>query len=46
MDPRTADDADPPGQWGLVAVAWTLVSAPLAWGVWMTFQKALLLFSH
>ena len=45
MEPGTDDDADPPGRWGLVAVAWTLVSAPLAWGVWMTLQKALLLFS-
>lgn len=35
-----------PGQWGAVIVAWALVSTPLAWGFWMTFRKALLLFGH
>jgi hypothetical protein len=30
--------------WALVAIAWTLVGVPLAWGVFMTFKKALPLF--
>ena len=34
-----------PGTWGLVAVAWVLVSAPLLWGVFMTMKKAMLLFT-
>ncbi len=46
MSRGTADDGDQAGDWGLVAVAWTLVSAPLLWGVFMTFQKAMLLFSR
>jgi MFS family permease len=29
---------------GLIAVAWLLVWIPLLWGVWMTLQKAVLLF--
>lgn len=33
-----------PGNWGLVAVCWLAVGIPLAWGVWMTAQKAFLLF--
>ncbi|MEF3367486.1 OFA family MFS transporter [Methylocystis sp. 9N] len=39
--------ADPPaaqparGAWLLLLLAWTAVGAPLAWGVWMTLQKAL-----
>ena len=28
----------------VVAIAWFLASVPLAWGVWSTFKKALLLF--
>ena len=27
-----------------LAVAWTLVGIPLAWGVWQVFQKSLDLF--
>ncbi len=41
---QTEDAQARPGQWLLVAVAWTLVGVPLLWGVFMTFQKAMLLF--
>jgi hypothetical protein len=30
----------PAGQWGLVAVSWTVVGVPLIWGVWNTLVKA------
>ena len=30
--------------WVLVAIAWTLVGVPLAWGIWKTLQKAAVLF--
>jgi MFS family permease len=30
----------------LLAVAWLAVLLPLAWGVWVTLQKAVLLFQH
>jgi len=33
-----------PGHWGLVALAWLLVGAPLLWGVWNTLLKAVALF--
>jgi len=33
-----------PGSWLLVALAWLAVGAPLAWGVFMTLKKAILLF--
>ncbi len=39
-DPR---DAGPSPPW-LVATAWLLVGAPLAWGVYTTLAKAALLF--
>ena len=29
---------------GKVFLAWTAVWIPLAWGIWMTLQKAVLLF--
>jgi hypothetical protein len=32
------------GDWLLVAVAWTAVSIPLLWGIWITVEKAALLF--
>jgi hypothetical protein len=32
------------GQWGLVAVCWTIVGVPLLWGVWNTLVKASALF--
>lgn len=34
------------GQWGLVAVAWTLVLVPLLWGVWRTLSLASQLFDR
>jgi hypothetical protein len=30
--------------WILVAVAWTLVGIPLAWGIYRTLQSAIVLF--
>ncbi len=39
-DPR---DGRPSPRW-LTAVAWLLVGAPLAWGVYTTLAKAALLF--
>jgi hypothetical protein len=30
--------------WGVVIVAWLLVSVPLIWGVWQTIKKAAALF--
>ena len=33
-----------PANWTLVALAWVLVGIPLAWGVFTTLKKALLLF--
>jgi hypothetical protein len=37
---------EPPatGGWGLVAAAWLLVSAPLAWGVVKTLALAIQMF--
>lgn len=37
-------DSGRPGQWGLVILAWIAVGVPLAWGVFVTLQKAALLF--
>ncbi len=37
-------EPDRPGQWGLVVVAWTAVGVPLIWGIFVTLQKAALLF--
>jgi hypothetical protein len=36
--------AAPSAQWGLVAVAWTLVGVPLAWGVFKTLTLASQMF--
>lgn len=33
-----------PSNWLLVAVAWTLVGIPLAWGIYRTVQTAVTLF--
>lgn len=30
--------------WVLVAIAWTLVGIPLAWGIYRTLRTALILF--
>ena len=32
-----------PTSWVLVAVAWTLVGIPLAWGIYRTLRSALIL---
>lgn len=32
-------------QTALVIVSWLAVGLPLAWGIWQTIKKALLLFS-
>jgi hypothetical protein len=45
MQPNETTGGQPePGSWGLVALAWIAVGIPLGWGVFMTFQKAILLF--
>ncbi len=41
-DPKTVAGAGA-GQ-GLVVAAWLAVWIPLGWGVWVTLQKAVLLF--
>ena len=33
-----------PSSWVLVAVAWSLVGIPLAWGIYRTLQTAVKLF--
>ncbi len=33
-----------PSSWIAVAVSWTLVGIPLAWGIWKTLEKAAILF--
>jgi hypothetical protein len=38
------DNRDRPGNWALVVLAWLAVGLPLAWGVFVTLQKAALLF--
>jgi hypothetical protein len=35
---------EPSGQWGLVAIAWTLVGLPLGWGVLKTLTLASQMF--
>ena len=30
--------------WVAVAISWTLVGIPLAWGIWKTLVKAAILF--
>jgi len=30
--------------WVVVAIAWTLVGIPLAWGIYRTLQSAIVLF--
>jgi len=42
--PQTKQSQPGGGVGGLVAVAWLLVLVPLAWGVWVTLTKAILLF--
>lgn len=38
------DNPHKPGNWALVVLAWLAVGLPLAWGVFVTLQKAALLF--
>ncbi|MGH8569779.1 MAG: MFS transporter small subunit [Gammaproteobacteria bacterium] len=33
-----------PTSWYLVAIAWALVGLPLGWGIYITLEKALVLF--
>lgn len=33
-----------PSSWIAVAISWTLVGIPLAWGIWKTLVKAAILF--
>jgi hypothetical protein len=42
----TTPTAPRPAQtgWALVAVAWTLVGIPLAWGIYRTLLSAIVLF--
>ena len=42
---RAVDVAAPPAQWGLVALAWTLVGLPLGWGVLKTLTLASQMFA-
>jgi MFS family permease len=42
---RAIDVAAPPAQWGLVALAWTLVGLPLGWGVLKTLTLASQMFA-
>jgi hypothetical protein len=46
MNRRRDDDEWHPSRasWLLVAVAWTLVGVPLGWGIWITMEKAAVLF--
>lgn len=42
---RPVLDKRPSGaSWFLVAIAWTLVGIPLGWGIYITLEKALVLF--
>ena len=42
---KTVAAAPKGGRLGLVAVlAWAAVGIPLAWGIWITLDKALILF--
>jgi len=44
VDAAHARAGTAPTSAALVAAAWLLVGIPLAWGVWMTVQKAMALF--
>ena len=45
MNQHTSDPWHPtPSSWVAVAVSWTLVGIPLAWGIWKTLVKAAILF--
>lgn len=40
----TAAPQSPQRSWVTVAIAWTLVGIPLAWGIYRTLRSALILF--
>lgn len=42
--PQDGERATGSTSWMAVAVAWLAVGIPMAWGVWMTVEKAALLF--
>jgi hypothetical protein len=50
MSPRTSRrsqnpmERPSPASWFLVAIAWALVGIPLGWGIYITLEKALVLF--
>jgi hypothetical protein len=44
MTTPTAPTKATPSSWVLVAVAWTLVGIPLAWGIYRTLLTAVKLF--
>jgi hypothetical protein len=45
MEQQPPDPWTPtPASWITVAVSWTLVGIPLAWGIWKTLEKAAILF--
>ncbi|MDQ3774305.1 MAG: hypothetical protein M3461_08055 [Pseudomonadota bacterium] len=41
---RNPRERPSPASWFLVAIAWTLVGIPLGWGIYITLDKALVLF--
>jgi hypothetical protein len=45
VNQETASVQQPPRSgWIAVAISWTLVGIPLAWGIWKTLVKAAILF--
>ena len=45
MDGTDETKINQPGNWMLVAAAWTAVCLPLGWGIYQTLKKALILFN-
>jgi hypothetical protein len=43
-DTDTSGSAESRSSWLTVAIAWALVGVPLAWGIYKTLEKALVLF--
>ena len=44
MNDAQAQDRPTATSWLAVVLAWTAVGVPLAWGVWITLEKAWVLF--